>query len=114
MSVQKLKILIQPVFVLLVGLFLLLCSTGTVSAHHNQNAQDSAACGAACHSAGQTAATNSVNNKTEEDDKEPTPFVKIWLQIPVNLLLLYTLPALSVLLLVYNERDKLLGTQLRL
>lgn len=91
----------------------MICSLGVLSAHTSNPSQQKASCNASCHSHGQSTAINSQENKDEEDDKEPIPPPIGWLQIPVNLLLLYVMPVLTVLWFVSNRKKLLQTAQLR-
>lgn len=98
---------------LFVGVLLTICSLGVLSAHNSNPSQQKASCNSSCHSHGQATAINGQENKDEEDDKEPIPPVFGWLQIPVNLALLYIMPVFGVLWFVSNKQKILLTTQLR-
>lgn len=98
---------------LLTGALLVVCSLGVLSAHTSNVNQQKASCSSACHSHGQANAINSQENKDEEDDKEPIPPTFAWLQVPVNLGLLYIMPVFVVLWFVSNKQKILLTTQLR-
>lgn len=99
---------------LFVGVLLLICSIGVLSAHTRDNSQQKASCSASCHSHGQATGINSNELKDEEDDKEPIPPIFAWLQTPINLELLYILPVFGVLWFICNKQKILLTTQLRM
>ena len=98
---------------LLIGALLTICSLGVLSAHTSNPNQQKASCNSSCHSHGQANAINNQENKDEEDDKEPIPPLFGWLQIPIDLALLYVMPVFGVLWFVSNKQKILLTTQLR-
>jgi hypothetical protein len=98
---------------LFIGALLTVCSLGVLSAHTSSSNQQKASCSSSCHSHGQASGINNQENKDEEDDKEPIPPVFGWVQIPVNLALLYVMPVFGVLWFVSNKQKILLTTQLR-
>ena len=102
----------RTVATLLIGALLTVCSLGVFSAHASNSSQQKASCSSSCHSHGQATAINGQENN-DEDDKEPIPPVFGWLQIPVNLALLYIMPVFGVLWFVSNKQKILLTTQLR-
>lgn len=104
----------RAVAALLVGVLLTICSLGVLSAHSSSNpTQQKASCSSSCHSHGQTTGINNQENKDEEEDKEPIPPLFGWLQIPVDLALLYVMPVFGVLWFVSSKQKILLTTQLR-
>lgn len=98
---------------ILVGVLLTVCSLGVLSAHSSDLGQQKASCSASCHSHGHASETVSQDIKDEEDDKDPVPLAATYLQLPVNLSLLYVLPAFGVVWLISNKQRLLLTTQLR-
>lgn len=99
--------------ILFMGVLLLVCSVGVLSAHTRDTSQQKASCSASCHSHGQAAGISSNELKDKEDDKEPVPPEFAWPQIPVSLSLLYVLPVFGVLWFVSKKQKILLTTQLR-
>lgn len=100
---------------LLIGGILALCSLGLITAHPADagGLGSTSTCSSACHGHGQHAAANSQSNEENDDDKEPTPPILGWLQIPINLSLLYLAPVLAFLPFSLLYRKMLLTTQLR-
>lgn len=91
-----------------------LCSLGIFASHPATDTQVKANCSASCHSHGQHSAISNLENKEDEDDKEPVPPPSAaWLQTPVNLALLYVLPVFAVLWFAHKQKTILLTTQLR-
>lgn len=100
---------------LAVGVLLTLCSIGVVTAHNasEQSSKGTQSCSGACHSHAQGIGVAAFDNKLEEDDKEPIPPAG-WLQIPINLSLLY-IPVIFFAYWLSTNRLKIhLSTQLRI
>lgn len=100
---------------LAVGVLLTLCSVGVITAHSASDKQSkgSTSCSGACHSHAQGVGVAAFDNKLEEDDKEPIPPAG-WLQIPINLSLLYVPVILFAYWLSANRLKMHLSTQLRI
>ena len=99
---------------LVVGAFLTVCSLATFSHTSEINAGSLAqkGCNTSCTSHGQPAAISSLRDEKDEDDKEPTPPLLYWQQIPINFTALYVAPIVYYLF-VHKRKIILLTAQLR-
>ena len=108
------KHLITFTLALVVGAILTVCSLATLSHSSEVTAGSSAqkGCNTSCTSHGQPVAISSLRDEKDEDDKEPTPPLLYWQQIPVSLTALYIAP-ISYFIFVNKRKIILLTAQLR-
>lgn len=109
------NILPKLALVFFVGLILAVCSTDIISAHTTDiKVHFQATDCSSCHSHEQATASSNSTLLNEEDDEPFFPPAISWLQLPVNLQLLY-LFIVPLMLWVISSRHKILLTsQLRL
>ena len=96
-----------------VFIVILLCSFAIFTVHASDTASPKASCNSSCHSHGQNVAVNNLASEEDEDDNEPAPPLVYWLQTPISLLSLYTIPIIGVLWFVSKQRKIYLTSQLR-
>lgn len=99
--------------IFLVGVVLMLCSVAALATHTASSSASNISCNTSCHAHGQSPTGVNSTDQKDEDDKEPVPLQSIWLQIPINLMLLYVAPIFAVLWYVYKRKEIHLTTQLR-